>query len=78
MGNQGQPFSLNDRRDNSWSAYRLLCACGYRVRCEVMRYGEGLGELVFFDDTESSMTKGERVRDCPGCHDQLGLLGLRA
>jgi hypothetical protein len=69
MGNQGQPFSLNDRRDNSWSAYRLLCACGYRVRCEVMRYG---------DDTESSMTRGERVRDCPGCHDQLGLLGLRA
>jgi len=78
MGDQRQPLSLDDQRDNSWSAYRLLCVCGYRVRCEVMRYGESLGELVFFDDKESSMTRGERVWYCPGCHDRLGLPGLRS
>jgi hypothetical protein len=46
------------------------------VRCEVMRYGENLGEFVFFDDKEASTTWGERVWHCPGCNDKLGLLGL--
>jgi hypothetical protein len=41
-----------------------------------MRYGENLGEFVFFDDKEASSTWGERVWRCPGCNDQLGLLGL--
>jgi hypothetical protein len=41
-----------------------------------MRYGENLGELVFFDDKEASSTWGERVWHCPGCNDRLGLLGL--
>ena len=57
---------------------RLLCVCGYKVRCEVMRYGEGLGEFVFFDDKEASLIRGERVWHCPGCHSRLGLLGLRS
>lgn len=77
MGNQRQNLALDGQRDNFWSACRLLCVCGYRVRCEVMRYGESLGELVFFDDIESSTTRGERIWHCPGCHDRLGLLGLR-
>src|SRR5215212_5020813 len=29
-------------------AYLLLCECSYKVRCEVMRHGERLGELTFF------------------------------
>src|ERR687898_535598 len=45
----------------------LLSGCSYKVRCEVMRHGERLGELTFFDDEETSVTQGERVRYCPGC-----------
>ena len=41
--------------------YQLLCVCSYKVRCEVMRHGERLGELTFFDDEEVSVTQGERV-----------------
>jgi hypothetical protein len=58
-------------------AYRLLCKCSYRVRCEVMRHGERLGELTFFDDEEASETQGERVQYCPGCRSRLSLLSVR-
>ena len=60
----------------SW-AYQLLCKCSYKVRCEVMRHGERLGELTFSDDEEASVTQGERVQYCPGCHNLLSLLSLR-
>jgi hypothetical protein len=59
-------------------AFRLLCACGYKVRCEVLRYGECLGEVAFFDDMEASTTLGERVWDCPECRDRLALPSLRS
>jgi hypothetical protein len=75
---QGHGFGFGGEREDSWSAYRLLCACGYAVRCEVTHYGERLGGLVFFDDKDASMTRGERVWHCPGCHGLLGLLGLRS
>jgi hypothetical protein len=42
-------------------AYQLLCECSYKVCCEIMRHGERLGELMFFDDEEASVTQGERV-----------------
>ena len=42
-----------------------------------MRYGDGLGEIVFFDDQETSITYGEKVRYCPGCSDRLSIVGLR-
>jgi hypothetical protein len=58
-------------------AYQLLCECSHKVLCEVMRHGEQLGELTFFDDEEASVTQGERVRYCPGCGSRLGLLSLR-
>jgi hypothetical protein len=58
--------------------FRLLCACGYKVRCEVLRYGESLGEIAFFDDKEASTTQGERLLDCPRCHDRLTLTSLRS
>jgi hypothetical protein len=54
-----------------------LCECSYKVRCEVMRHGEQLGELTFFDDEEASVTQGERVLYCPRCSSRLGLLSLR-
>ena len=57
--------------------YQLLCGCSYKVRCEVMRHGERLCELTFFDDEEASVTQGERVRYCPGCRSRLGLLSVR-
>lgn len=59
-------------------AYRLLCKCSYKVRCEIMRHGEQLGELTFFDDEETSVTQGERVWHCPGCRSRLGFLSLRS
>jgi hypothetical protein len=59
-------------------AFRLLCACGYKVRCEVLRYGECLGEIAFFDDKEASTTQGEQLWNCPRCHDRLTLPGLRS
>jgi hypothetical protein len=58
-------------------AYQLLCKCSYKVRCEVMRHSERLGELTFFDDEEASVIQGERVRYCPGCRSQLSLLSVR-
>ena len=36
------------------SAYQLLCECSHKVLCEVMRHGERLGGLTFFDDEEAS------------------------
>jgi len=57
--------------------YQLLCECSYKVRCEVVRHGERLGELTFFDEVEVSVTQGERVRYCPGCRSRLSLLSVR-
>jgi hypothetical protein len=57
--------------------YHLLCECNYKVRCEVVRHGERLGELTFFDEEEGSITQGERVWYCPGCRSRLSLLSLR-
>jgi|SRR5215213_7732688 len=64
--------------DSLGATYQLLHSCGYKVRCGIMRYGDGLGGLVFFDDKEASITRGERVSHCPGCHDRLGFVGLRS
>ncbi len=33
--------------------YQLSCECSYKVRCEVMRHGERLGESTFFDEEAS-------------------------
>ena len=33
-----------------------------------------MGLLVFFDDEPTSETLGERIRECPGCSERLGLL----
>ena len=65
------------RSDAPSRAYQLSCRCSYKVRCEVMRHGERLGELTFFDDEEASVTQGERVRYCPGCRSRLSLLSVR-
>jgi hypothetical protein len=58
--------------------YQLLCKCSYKVRCEIMRHGEQLGEVTFFDDEMASVTRGERIWYCPGCHSRLGLPSLRS
>jgi hypothetical protein len=75
-GSQRPDLALDGQQGNARATCRLLCSCGYRVRCEVMRYGESLGEFAFFDDKEASTTWGERVWHCPGCNDKLGILGL--
>jgi hypothetical protein len=58
------------------STYGLSCACGYKVRCGVLRYGDQLGGLVFFDGAKVSRTKGEEIRRCPGCDNKLDIPGL--
>jgi hypothetical protein len=75
VGDSGYDFA----RDSAPAlAFQLLCACGYKVRCEVLRYGECLGEIAFFDDKEASTSQGERLWDCPRCHDRLALPSLRS
>jgi hypothetical protein len=56
----------------------LLCPCAYRIFCVVRRESERLGSLVFFDDDPTSQTHGERIHECPGCGERLGLLLLSA
>jgi hypothetical protein len=51
----------------------LLCACSYRILCEVSLQGERLGLLTFFDDGLESETRGQKVSNCPGCGQKLGL-----
>jgi hypothetical protein len=55
-------------------AATLFCVCAHRILCEVNREGERLGTLVFFDGDEANETYQERVKSCPGCGEQLGLL----
>jgi hypothetical protein len=67
---------LDDGRRAPGLTYGFACACGYKVRCGVARYGVQLGGLIYFDDENSSRTWGEKVRQCPGCNNRLDLPGL--
>jgi hypothetical protein len=51
----------------------LRCVCGRGMSCAVQPLGERTGFLVFFDDEPTSETRGQRVKSCPGCGEQLGL-----
>ena len=73
----GHVLGIDEGQGNTIVAYKLPCICSYRVRCEVTRYGEQLGGLIFFDDEEASVTQGEQVLHCPGCQSLLGLSRLR-
>lgn len=60
-------------------AIALRCECGHRIRCELIRYGERVGSLVFFDqdeEKEASQIRGERSESCPGCGRRLDLVHL--
>jgi hypothetical protein len=59
-------------------AATLSCVCAHRILCGVSREGERLGTLVFFDGDEANETYQERVKSCPGCGEQLGLLVFSA
>ena len=76
-GEEGQGLVLDDGGGRSpGMTYGFVCACGYKVRCGVSRYGDQLGGLVFYDDEKTSQTWGEEVRRCPGCKGRLDLPGL--
>ena len=51
----------------------LRCVCGYRISCQARSKGEHIGFLTFFDNEPTSETYGQRVENCPGCGEQLGL-----
>jgi hypothetical protein len=57
-------------------ASALRCVCGYQILCEVIREGERLGFLAFFDDESVSSTRSNRLKNCPSCGQPLGLLML--
>jgi hypothetical protein len=75
-GEERRGLVLDNGRGHPDLTYGFLCVCGYRVRCGVARYGDQLGGLVFFDDETASLTRGDQVRQCPGCHSRLDLPGL--
>ena len=54
----------------------LRCVCGHAHLCEVLPEGEYIGFLAFFDDEPKSEARGQRVKNCPGCGEQLGLPAL--
>jgi hypothetical protein len=56
----------------------LRCACGHGILGEMLREGERLGTVAFFDDEEASETHGERVQWCPGCGQRLEVQTLLA
>jgi hypothetical protein len=72
-GEERQGLMLDEGLRTPVLTYGFMCACGYKVRCGVARYGNQLGGLVFFDDEKTSLTKGEKVRQCPGCNSTLHL-----
>jgi hypothetical protein len=77
-GDEWRGLVVDEGRRDPDSTYGLLCACGYKVRCRITRYGDQLGGLVFFDDEKTSRTQGEEVKQCPGCNSRLELPGLLA
>jgi hypothetical protein len=54
----------------------LDCLCGYPIACELVREGERLGLLAFFDEGEASPTYGEQVKHCPKCSQKLAIPSL--
>ena len=54
----------------------LSCVCGHAILCEVQPEGERIGFLAFYDDEPRSETRGQRIKACPGCGEQLGLPAL--
>jgi hypothetical protein len=59
-------------------AARSVCSCAHHLLCKVVREGERLGFVHFFDDEPESATYGQQIEDCPSCGERLGLLGLFA
>ncbi len=55
--------------------FRVSCNCGRLVRAGVLRGGERLGTLVFFDE-ENVGTYGQRRTCCPGCGRRLDLIAM--
>ena len=55
--------------------FRIRCNCGTPVRAGVLRGGERLGTLVFFDE-KSGATHAERITCCSGCGRRLDLIAV--
>jgi hypothetical protein len=52
----------------------LSCLCGYTIVCLVVRDGERLGSIVYFDEEPTSPTNGGQIENhCPGCGLRLAL-----
>jgi hypothetical protein len=51
----------------------VSCPCGHGIFCRIVREGERLGTVVFFDDEVTSETHGERIERCARCGQKLEL-----
>jgi hypothetical protein len=51
----------------------VRCACGHGILSEVLRKGERLATVAFFDEEEASETHGEQLQWCPGCGQRLAV-----
>ncbi len=51
----------------------VRCACGYRISVELSDEGARICDVALFDNEPTSDSRGERVRECPGCGVGLGL-----
>ena len=56
----------------------LHCVCSHAISVMLRGASEGMCTIIFFDDEASSETCGERVRECPACHQRLGIHRLMA
>jgi hypothetical protein len=51
----------------------LLCVCGHAMSVLLRGKDKHMCTLDFFDNDPSSASFGERVIECPGCGERLGL-----
>lgn len=64
---------MDQRRLVGQSAALVSCTCGHDIFSSIVRAGERLGTVVFFDGEVTSETHGERVERCPRCDQKLEL-----
>lgn len=56
--------------------FRVSCNCGRPVRAGVLRGGERLGTLFFFDEKDGVTCDAERITCCSGCGTRLDLIAI--
>ena len=56
--------------------FRVSCSCGRPVRAGVLRGGERVGTLFFFDEKDGVPYDAERITCCSDCGMRLDLIAI--